>query len=57
MLRYQEKLLLNKKGYNACFKSITRVKRDHLLDTRDKPALDLDKMPPVGQYKPKYNLV
>ena len=31
-LRYQEQLHLNKKGYQSCFKSITRKKRDHLLD-------------------------
>jgi hypothetical protein len=50
-LRYQETLVLNKKGYQPVFKSITRKKRDMQLDGKN-PGLD--KVPPVAHYKPRY---
>ena len=53
-LRYQETLVLNKKGYQPMFKSITRKKRDTLQDGKN-PGLD--KVPPVAHYKPRYWVV
>ena len=53
-LRYQELLTLNRKGYQAIFKSITRKKRDNQLDGTN-PALN--KVPAVAQYKPKYKVI
>jgi hypothetical protein len=50
-LRYQETLMLNKKGYQPVFKSITRKKRDTQHDGKN-PGLD--KVPPVAHYKPRY---
>lgn len=50
-LRYQETLILNKKGHQSVFKSITRKKRDAQLDGKN-PGLD--KVPPVAHYKPRY---
>ena len=53
-LRYQEPLQLNKKGYTAIFKSVTRRKRDMQLDGTN-PGLD--KVPPVAHYKPKFFVI
>jgi hypothetical protein len=53
-LRYQEKLLLNKKGYQSCFKSITRKKWDTLIDGINQ---GMDKIPPVAHYKPRFKAI
>lgn len=53
-LRYQEMLNLDRKGYQAIFKSITRKKRDNQLDGTNHA---LNKVPAVAQYKPKYKVI
>ena len=53
-LRYSEALHLNKKGYMACFKGITRMKRNMQLDGKN---IGVDKVPPVAHYTPKYDIV
>lgn len=47
-LRYVEKLKTNKEN-SACFKSVTRKRRDEYSKQV--------KIPPVGHYTPKFNLV
>ena len=54
LLRYSESLKLNRKGHTACFKSITRMKRDHLVDGKNGM---LDKTPHAAYYKPKYDVL
>ena len=50
-LRYVEALQLNRKGHQSFFKSITRRKREHLVDGKN-PCLE--KTPHAAYYKPKY---
>ena len=50
-LRYVEHLQLNRKGHQAFFKSVTRRKRDNLVDGHNTCA---DKTPSATYYKPKY---
>jgi hypothetical protein len=54
LLRYNEKIFLNKKNHTAAFKSITRKKRDHVPDGK---GLNLDQQPCVGHYTCKYHFV
>ena len=49
-LRYNEPLNLNKKGATSTFKSITRAKREAITVLNDK-------VPEVGKYNPKFDLV
>lgn len=53
-LRYNEKLNLNRKGYQAIFKSVTRAKRDTLADGFSNV---IDRVPPPAYYKPKYGVI
>ena len=52
-LRYQEKLKLNRKGHSASFKTITRTKRNNLVDGFN----PIEKVPPIAYYRPNYNQV
>ena len=53
-LRYNEKLNLNRKGYQDVFKSVTRAKRDTLPDGKSN---NIDRVPPPAYYKPKYGVI
>lgn len=53
-LRYNERLNLNRKGYQAVFKSVTRAKRDTLPDGKTN---NIDRVPPPAYYKPKYRQI
>lgn len=52
-LRYQEQLQLNRTGHSASFKSITRTKRDNLVDGFNR----IEKVPPIAFYQPNYSQV
>ena len=52
-LRYNEKLNLNRKNAQAVFKSMTRIKRDHIADGR---GVIRDKVPDVGKYTTKVEI-
>lgn len=49
LLRYQEKLNLNKKNSSATFRSMTREKRNYIADGRGIVHVN-DQPPPVGKY-------
>jgi len=53
-LRYNEKLHLKRKGATAAFRSMTRLKRNHLPDGL---GVLRDEVPDIGQYPVKYDLV
>jgi hypothetical protein len=50
LLRYQERLHLNRKGHQPMFKGISREKRTHLTKK-------IDEGPPIAHYTPIYGAV
>ena len=50
-LRYNETLTLGRKGYQSCFRAITRSKRDVVL------AGGCTKGPPLAHYRPKFEMI
>lgn len=48
-MRYTEPLILNRKDHTHAFKSVTRLKRDSIIDGKG-PAKE--KVPPVAYYTP-----
>ena len=54
LLRYKEQLFLNRKGYSQTFKSVTREKRNNILDGSGTVK---DPSPSLGHYRPRYTLV
>ena len=56
-LRYKEKLYLNRPGYSANFKSITRDKRNHQLDGGFQLIKLVDDVPPIAHYRPNFKNV
>ena len=60
LLRYNEKLYLNRQGYQPWAKSVTRDKRNHMIEGKlygkGNGPIILNG-PPVAHYTPSYNAV
>lgn len=56
-LRYQERLYLNRKGYQPAFKAVTREKRNNQLDGNKGTEAHHQEAPAVGHYRPNYRSV
>ena len=54
LLRYHEWLILNRKGHTQAFKSVTRGKRDSLLDGT---GVAHEPKPCPGQYRPRFGFI